>query len=412
MNPGESAAPNPGQGQGPPSGGADDVRQALRQLHQQQMQLQAELQATQAALEAERSRSTQPAAGAVAPDQLNALIQALTVKNGSGAAQEATGPRDWKPPTWDGKADTFRDYLLRLKSSYKVRSGLKPTLSTEYFWDSVYNTLPARERARTRHFWEKGDPKNGKDPVAFFTELERIFADSNEQAKAMEKLTNLRHSNGQPWHEHQLIFDELLLSADGERWTDASKIGYLRNTFSNTARMYTASMPKRTEYYDFSEEVERIMTNLEETDQFKTANKRWKENQPKVSGSSTPATGNSSKKSGVARIDADGDTVMTPTQTTGHRNARGGNRGNRGGGSGTTTTKQKAKWVDDKEREKRREKGLCFRCGTDGHRIRDCPYSAATPPTTSVSVNTVRAAPVLEDDGDSSDTDSSESGKE
>jgi len=38
--------------------------------------------------------------------------------------------------------------------------------------------------------------------------------------------------------------------------------------------MYTAAVPKITDYYEFPAEVERIMTDLEATDQFKAANKR------------------------------------------------------------------------------------------------------------------------------------------
>ena len=76
----------------------------------------------------------------------------------------------------------------------------------------------------------------------------------------------MRHSLGQPWHEHQLEFDELLLTSGGDSWEDSVKIGHLWNMFSNPARLYTVSMLKMSDYYEFSEEVERIMTNLKETD--------------------------------------------------------------------------------------------------------------------------------------------------
>jgi hypothetical protein len=49
-----------------------------------------------------------------------------------------------------------------------------------------------------RHFWEKGDATRGKDPEVFFAQLDKTFTDSNERAKALEKLTNLKHSLGQP----------------------------------------------------------------------------------------------------------------------------------------------------------------------------------------------------------------------
>jgi hypothetical protein len=49
------------------------------------------------------------------------------------------------------------------------------------------------------------------------------------------------------------------------------KIGYLKNTFSNPTEIYTATIAKTTDYYAFSEEVERIITNLETTNQFRAS---------------------------------------------------------------------------------------------------------------------------------------------
>ena len=67
-----------------------------------------------------------------------------------------------------------------------MRSASKPTLSLGYYWDTVYSTLPSRERARIRHFWEKGSVLYGKDPEGFFKQLEEVFGNSNEQAKALK----------------------------------------------------------------------------------------------------------------------------------------------------------------------------------------------------------------------------------
>ena len=372
-----------------------EMRSIIEDMYTRQQRMEAELASTRAALaNAEASRRA-TASGANPPEEvpLSALLRTLTetfsAASIANSGREPTGPREWKPPTWDGRAETFRDYLLRLRSSYRVRSALKPKLSWEYYWDTVYSTLPARERARMRHFWEKGSAISGKDPEAFFTQLEHVFADSNEQSKALEQLTNLRHSVGQPWHEHQLEFDGLLLSADGDSWNDATKIGYLKNTFSNPARIYTAAIPKVNDYYAFSEEVERIMTNLETTDQFKTANKRWTKEKNKESASHTTVTTKSQGPPTMTTVDADGDTIMAPARISGDRNkGQGERKGNNG--------RQRAKWVDVTEREARREKRLCFRCGASGHRLRECPYA---PPVEPTRINAV-ALPVLEDSSD------------
>ena len=70
-------------------------------------------------------------------------------------------------------------------------------------------------------------------------------------------------------------------------------------------------------YYEFSEEVKRIITNLEETDQFKVANKRQKEkNKDPV----TNVTGSIRIHMllAKARVDADRDIVMATTNMRGY----------------------------------------------------------------------------------------------
>lgn len=385
-----------------------EMQRVIEEMYTRQRQMEAELANTR--MEAARRQGepgvNQPGEASLS-SLMRTLIETLTATTVTNSAREPSGPRDWKPPSWDGRAETFRDYLLRLKSSYRVRSGLKPTLSADYYWNTIYDTLPSRERARMRHFWERGSLTKGKDPEAFFTQLENVFADSNEQAKALEQLTCLKHSTGQPWHEHQLEFDGLLLSAGGDSWPDSAKIGYLKNTFSNSAKIYTATVPKTNDYYAFSEEVERIMTNLEMTDQFKAANRRWSKEKNKEPAPSSSEHGRIQSHHTTPAVDADGDTVMAPARTAGERSKRYGDRKGTGG-------KRKAKWVDTAERERRRENRLCFRCGASGHRIKECPYAPAVRPTkiNAVPTHTVPTQPLLDDDTDSSDPAGYDSGKE
>ena len=158
-------------------------------------------------------------------------------------------------------------------------------------------------------------------------------------------------------------------------------------------------MARKADYYEFAEEVERIMTNLEETDQFKISNEKWRKRNNKDSGPKTTVT-TQSYGAPTVRIDADGDTVMAPTRTDGGRRKGYGDR---------KGDKQKAKWVDDKERDRRREKRLCFRCGAAGHRISECRHAPATRP---VAINAVRARLALEDAEEETDPATSESGKD
>jgi hypothetical protein len=381
-----------------------EMRNIIERMHERQQQMEAELTRVRADYNSAEAPRRAAASGGVSVPQeepsmayfMRSLLETLAQGNGRDNGREVTGPRDWRPPTWNGSAETFRDYLMRIKSSFRVRSLSKPSLSAPYYWDAIYDTLPARQRSRMRHFWAAGDPVKGKDPEAFFTQLEHVFADSNEMSKALERLHKLEHKVGQPWHEHQLEFDGLLLSAGGDIWANNAKIGALKSTFSNPAKLYTASLPNMVEYHRFAEEVERVMTNLETTDQFRAANKRWAREEGKEAATTTTVT---THGHGTVTVDGDGDTVMAPARTGGSRSKSRGNRKESGGVGG----KQRAKWVDTSERERRREKKLCFRCGAGGHQIKECPYASAVQPT---AINSTSAKPMLENDATASEPDS------
>jgi hypothetical protein len=335
-------------------------------------------------------------------EQLNILLRAIerlsaTDQNNTANGPNPTGTREWKPPTWDGKTATFRDYSTRMRSSYKTRAGLNPPLSRDYYWDTIYDSLPHAKRTRMRNFWEKGGDSGVKNPEEFFTALEKTFSDTTEKTKALEALVSLHHDPGQPWHEHQLHFDELLHGSHGDRWPDEVKIGHFRKTFSNPARLNTVAMRDLKDYNGFCEEVSRIMNNYEETSQFQVRHKAWllKQEVPEHR-RYPPATATYNP----TRIDPEGDTVMTATRagfSSGSRSTRNGQRERNTGDSDKSTPR--AKWVTKAELNSRKEKGLCFRCGASGHRVEGCPYRPAINPskTTSVRVNTVTFPPMLED---------------
>ena len=75
----------------------------------------------------------------------------------------------------------------------------------------------------------------------------------------------MRHEQGQPWHEHQLVFDELLHGSHGDRWPDDVKIEHLKKTFSNPVRLSTVAIKASKDYDEFVEEVSRIIGNYEDT---------------------------------------------------------------------------------------------------------------------------------------------------
>jgi hypothetical protein len=123
------------------------------------------------------------------------------------------------------------------------------------------------------------------------------------------------------------------------------------------------------------------MTNLEMTDQFRASHRYWLRERSKDSRLSIIVTAYSRGPAIVARVDADRDTVMALTNTNRDCNRNCGDRKN-------FNRKQRAKWVDPAERERRRNKRLCFCYRGSGYRIRDYPYE---PAIKLVSINAVTA---------------------
>lgn len=392
------------------------TEEALQQMMERQRAMEIYMKGTEDAIKHAETRFRESQQRH--EEQVKVLIEALGVlssrsaPNNSETDTNPTGPREWKPPAWDGKTATFRDYLIRIRSSYKARSSLKPSLSAEYYWDTINDSLPYTRRARMRSFWEKGGDSQRRDPEEFFAALEKTFSDTMEKTKALEALVTLRHEQGQPWHEHQLIFDELLHGSHGDQWPDIVKIEHLKKSFSNPVRLNTVSMKDTKDYNDFVDEVSRIMNNYEETTQFKARHKAWlaRDGSPKPVSFST-----ASRAQSTSRVDHEGDTIMTPARTTqrsGSRSSLGGNRGKRPNEGGSDKLPPRAKWVTKAELNSRKEKNLCFRCGGSGHRVDSCPYRAAVNPDRVTNINVTSFLPILEEaDADSEESDDDGAGK-
>lgn len=377
--------------------------EAMQRMDQRLQQTEAGLQALQNALNSSMARS----------NELETIVRKLSETLPGSKVPDivlpdsrglASGSKDWKPPQWDGTPDSFVDYIERLRYSYRTRSALHPPLSVDIYWNAIFESIKdSKSRSRMRHFWIQGAKSSVKDPGLFITEIENVFGDGNEKGRALEKLVNLRHESGQPWRDHQRIFDGLLLTACGDLFPDDVKITHLRNTFSNAVRLNLVSMPRELDYFGFTKEVDQIMTNYEETNQFKKAHRIWKAKNSEGAYSDSGTTSNLSTS--TRTMDREGDTIMNVTRVAegGQRPSASGNRGNPPRGQ------RRALWVDKSVLDARQKNGQCFRCGDSGHRVRDCPHLPATRP---VGVNVIHSVALLENDCEQSENDAIAAGKD
>jgi hypothetical protein len=118
----------------------------VRELATRQQATEANLQAAEAAVHyAESSKRTLQKQHDEQMSTLMTALKDLIMKTAPKELESRTyamGPQEWKPPSWEGKTGTFRDYLFRIQSSYNARSGMKPTLSNVYYWDTINDLLP------------------------------------------------------------------------------------------------------------------------------------------------------------------------------------------------------------------------------------------------------------------------------
>ena len=103
----------------------------MQELYNTQQQMQAELAQERAA---RLALETGQQATATSSDALmRALLESLSLRTQPNPDESGSAPKSWKPPSWDGRAETFRDYLLRIKSSYRVYAIVKLKLSDDYY---------------------------------------------------------------------------------------------------------------------------------------------------------------------------------------------------------------------------------------------------------------------------------------
>jgi hypothetical protein len=210
----------------------------------------------------------------------------------------------------------------------------------------------------------------------YFKQMDIAFLDPSLRDKALSKLNTLQQGN-RSFSELVSEFDRLLLEAGGHGWDDLVKKGYLKASFNQTLCDRLVTVEEKDTYEDFCHQVKGVADRLAEYRRFTNGVKG-----PRNLGNTASATTN-----GAASV-ATGDSMDWEPSTS--RATRPPKR-----------NAARAKWVTKGELDKRRENGLCLRCGAGGHRVKECPYLPARNPNNTLRVATAKVAePVLEEPED------------
>ena len=272
-------------------------------------------------------------------------------------------------------------------------------------WYSINQCLSKGVQSNVSTFYASGGPGGTRQPEQFMKHLDNIYGAILEKEAAQVKLAKCTQSESTPFATFITKFQQLLSDAGGETWGDEARLVWLRGAISEGLKQQLIATDLPTTYYDFVQKVHPIAKRYESTALFK--GRRNNSNSGALGGSSAP-----SPQAPAHSIDPSGDTIMTGVSALGTKKRQ---PAGRPAAVPRTTSlaapAPRARWVSDTEVSRRREAGLCFRCGASGHRVAECPYRAAARPRNQTTIHhTIFAAPVLEES--SSEEEVSEQGNE
>ncbi|KAI0991281.1 hypothetical protein K3495_g16906, partial [Podosphaera aphanis] len=197
-------------------------------------------------------------------------------------------------------------------------------------------------------------------------------------------------------------FDEALAGAGGDKWTEDSKVIWLRRALSEALKDELIPIQlDANDYHDSVRTIENVAYRFEQSRRFKGSREQ---NQPP--GNLVP------EPSAISHpgVDADGDVIMNPVnsqpplgngrQVKGRAPVQPNIRAN-----GSSSRAQygdngrlRARLVDQTEIARRKANRLCVRCGTNTHFVAECPYLPPRRPETSIKNTVFNAPPLLENE--------------
>ena len=202
--------------------------------------------------------------------------------------------------------------------------------------------------------WMEASKSTDKFTVdEFLKQLDAAFADPQKQAKALSKINRIRQGNRE-FRDFLREFEQTLLEAQGWKWDDQVRKGYLKAAINRELRDRLVTQEEPTLYSEYVAQLRRISDNLQEV-------KAWdarRGHMTRMNNNTTPQ----------ARPSTD---VMEwePTRISTAATGRGLHNRPQQGKHATSATQA--------ERQTRRENGACVRCGSMDHWVSDCPLLPA-----------------------------------
>ncbi len=287
------------------------------------------------------------------------------------------------PEKFDGDRARFAGWAAQMREKIELDQDLLG--ADRVIWYGINQALTPRVQAVVDAYYRSGQTQS-YNPESFLSYLESIYGDHLLAERALRSLRRLKQGGKEAFATFFPKFERLLADAGGASWPDKIRLAYLEDAIDQRLRTSLATVEMPDDYTEYAKKLAKIAWKREAA--FEDFRSRPNAPEPRTSGH---------------RTDKDGDTVMTGRVGTGHRppqrNAPRTTQSGSGEGSSQKTkndSRRRAKWVDQKERDRRLNEKLCLRCGSSDHFAGDCPYAPAKRPSTRVAAATTVVEPVLE----------------
>lgn len=178
------------------------------------------------------------------------------------------------------------------------------------------------------------------NPMAFLERAESTFGDPNERKNARTLLSALKQKNDESFSDFITKFEELLAQAGGEEWPQDVQIDALEDSLNKEMQSCLVSYQLiDPTYYTFRSACLSIDAKLQ-----------------------------------AMRMRSGNSGQLTVPRSTGRSGQ--GNWQQRTSGR----DRERAPWASPEERERRRQAGLCLRCGGTDHMQKSCSFRSAVDP--------------------------------
>lgn len=206
-------------------------------------------------------------------------------------------------------------------------------------------------------------PTTVKDDTVtrLFEHLDFNYMDRELQRKAMYNLSALKQGN-KTINELLATFDRYLMEAGQQNQPDSMKIFWLENTLNDDMFNRLVNAPTCKTFSEYCVQLQSVYDKHQKYQQ-RTAEHR----QPPNRRAATPIFFPPPAAPSTATSAQDEPMDWEPTISRARNPQR-----------------KRARWVSSKEIERRKQDGCCFRCGSAGHQISQCPFLPAQRPTARV----------------------------